>query len=45
MANPKQIWTGLDKSDRAWLVGTVVAPIAVWWFYHGRNKYGTRGMK
>lgn len=45
MANPLERWKAIKVDDRAFLVGTIVAPIAVWWFYFGRKKYGTKGLK
>lgn len=35
----------LDKDDKAFMVGTILAPIIVWWLFYGRRKYGTKGMK
>lgn len=45
MANPVQRWKALDKGDRSFIVGSIVAPIVIWWFYYGREKYGTKGLK
>lgn len=45
MASPKDIWKGIDKSDRYTLLSTVAIPIAFWWFYIGRKKYSTKGVK
>ena len=36
---------GIDNDDKAYLVGTIVAPIVVWWFFFGRKTYGVGGMK
>lgn len=43
--NPISIWKGLDRSDRYMIVSSVVAPILVWWFYTGRHKYSSKGMR
>jgi hypothetical protein len=45
MRSPLTLWNGIEHSDRAFIVGSVIAPIFVWWFYYGRQKYGTKGMK
>lgn len=45
MANPKEIWTGMQKNDRYMLLSSIVVPITFWWFYIGRHKYGMKGMK
>ena len=36
---------GIDTDDKAFLVGSVIAPIIVWWMFFGRKKYGVGGMK
>ncbi len=43
--NPVNIWKTLDKSDRYMLVSSIFVPLVVWWFYIGRTKYGTKGMR
>lgn len=45
MTNPVSLWKGIDKGDRAFIVGSIIAPIVVWWIYQGRQKYGTKGMR
>lgn len=35
----------LDKSDKQFMVATIIAPVVVWWYFSGRRKYGTKGMK
>lgn len=34
----------LDKSDRQWLVASIIVPIVLWWLFTGRKKYSTKGM-
>ncbi len=45
MANPVDRWNAIEKGDRAFIIGSLVAPLAIWWFYTGRHKYGTKGLK
>lgn len=45
MATPKDMWKGIDKNDRYMLLSSMVVPVAFWWFYIGRKKYGTKGLK
>jgi len=45
MATPIDRWKGLDKSDRYMLLSSMLVPFAFWWFYLGRHKYGTKGLK
>lgn len=45
MTNPISMWKGIDKNDRYMLLSSIVVPILFWWFYVGRNKYGTKGMR
>lgn len=40
----KMALPALDHNDKYWLLGTVVAPIVVWWMFIGRHKYGVKGM-
>lgn len=35
----------MDNSDKQWLIGAIVAPIAAWWIFKGRQKYGSKGLK
>jgi hypothetical protein len=35
----------LDKGDKQFFAATVIAPLLVWWYFNGRKKYGTKGMK
>lgn len=35
---------GMDKGDKQFLVGAVVAPVLVW-LYFNRKKYSVKGMK
>ncbi len=35
----------LDKSDKAFFVGSIVVPLVIWWYFYGRQKYGMKGMK
>lgn len=35
----------IDYDDKAWLVGSIVVPILVWWIFYGRKKYSAKGMK
>jgi plastocyanin domain-containing protein len=43
------ILNDMDKSDRQFLIstciGSLIAPLLVWWFLTGRHKYSTKGMK
>lgn len=41
MINP----LGMDRSDKQFLVATLIAPLLVWWMFTGRRKYGTKGMR
>ena len=45
MRTPVQAWGGIAQDDRMWIVGTIVAPIFVWWLYKGRKRYSTKGLK
>lgn len=45
MMNPKTAWEGIDRSDRMFVVGSIIAPIIIWWYYKGRHKYNLKGMK
>jgi len=45
MATPVDMWKGLEKNDRYMILSGVVIPLAFWWFYIGRSRYGTKGMK
>lgn len=35
----------IDKRDKQFLIGAILAPLAVWWFFHARDKYSAKGMK
>lgn len=35
----------LDRKDKQYLVGAVIAPLVVWWFFTARTKYSAKGMK
>jgi hypothetical protein len=35
----------MDKHDKQFFVGAILAPILVWWVYIGRKKYSAKGMK
>lgn len=43
--NPAARWKSIDKNDRYMLLSSIIVPITFWWFYIGRNKYGTKGMR
>jgi hypothetical protein len=45
IVSPKRMWDGLEKGDRYMLLSGVVVPLAFWWYYIGRERYGTKGMK
>jgi hypothetical protein len=45
MANPVQLWKGIDKGDRYMLLSSIVIPVLFWWYYVGRKRYGTKGMR
>lgn len=45
MRSPVQRWNAIEKSDRAFMIGSIIAPLAIWWFYFGREKYSTKGIK
>lgn len=34
----------LDQDDKRFFAASVIIPIAVWWYFTGRKKYGTKGM-
>jgi hypothetical protein len=40
---------GMDKGDKQFLIstciGSLVAPLLVWWYLTGRHKYSVKGMK
>lgn len=38
-------FSGMDSSDKQFFLASILAPIAVWWFFRGRKKYSTGGMK
>lgn len=35
----------MDRDDKSFFVGTVIAPIIVWWIFYGRKRYSAKGMK
>jgi hypothetical protein len=35
----------LDRNDKQFFVGAIIAPLIVWWLFVGRQKYSTKGMK
>jgi hypothetical protein len=35
----------MDDGDKAFLLGSVMLPIFVWWYFNGRKKYGAKGLK
>jgi hypothetical protein len=35
----------MDSGDKQFMVGAIIGPILVWWFFTGRKRYGTKGMK
>lgn len=35
----------LDYDDKAFIVGSIVGPLIVWWLFYGKKKYGMKGMK
>jgi hypothetical protein len=35
----------MERADKQFFAATIVAPLIVWWFFTGRNRYGTKGMK
>lgn len=45
MRSPIERWNAIEKNDRAFMLGTIVVPIVVWWYYFGRDKYSTKGIK
>lgn len=38
-------WAAIEKKDRYALLSTVVIPAIFWWFYIGKDKYSTKGMR
>ena len=38
------VWSTMDKSDKYTIAG-LLASLALWWFFVGRGKYGTKGKK
>lgn len=35
----------MDYDDKRFFITTVLLPIAAWWYFIGRKRYGTKGMK
>lgn len=36
----------MDKDDKAFFIGTILAPLIVWWCFYGRKKFGfIKGMR
>lgn len=35
----------MPRDDQMFLIGTIITPILVWWFFVGRNRYSAKGMK
>jgi hypothetical protein len=35
----------MESDDKRFFVASIVIPIGVWWYFTGRKKYGTKGMK
>jgi hypothetical protein len=35
----------LDKDDTLFIVLSVITPLVLWWFTHGKAKYDTKGMR
>jgi hypothetical protein len=35
----------LSPSDRYTLVGTVLVPLVLWWFFIGRKKFNLKGLR
>jgi hypothetical protein len=40
MINPMH----MDRQDKQFVLGAIVAPLLVWWFITGRRKYSAKGM-
>jgi hypothetical protein len=34
-----------DNDDKKFFLASILIPLAVWWYFTGRKKYGTKGMK
>jgi hypothetical protein len=34
----------LDKDDTMFIVLSVIVPLILWWYTHGRKKYSVKGM-
>lgn len=45
MVSPLRVWSGLEEGDRYMLLSSIAIPLAFWWIYMGRKKYGTKGLK
>lgn len=35
----------LDNQDKQFILASIVAPLVIWWFFTGRKKYSTKGMR
>lgn len=48
MSQVKEMFTSMDRGDKIMFtqifVGTA-STILVWWYFSGRRKYGTKGMR
>lgn len=34
----------LDTDDKRFFLAAIITPIALWWVFTGRKKYGVKGM-
>ncbi len=39
------MWKGIEKQDRYMLISSIFVPLALWWAYIGRHKYGMKGLR
>jgi hypothetical protein len=35
----------LDYDDKAFIAGSILGPLFIWWLFYGRKKYGMKGMR
>lgn len=41
MINPLK----MERGDKQFFLASIVAPLVIWWYFTGRNKYSAKGMK
>jgi hypothetical protein len=35
----------IDTADKQFFIASILIPLCIWWFFTGRKKYSTKGMK